>query len=71
MKSNYDKAIPNYEKAIQLEPQNTPAMGNLGLVYIKLKDYKKAKYYFEKSLAVDPAQVRIKKYVAKLEKMGF
>ena len=45
----YDRALAFAEKADDLVPNNGIVMNNLGVVYAKLKDYKKAGEYFKKA----------------------
>lgn len=44
-----EKAIYHFEKAIELKPDYTPAINNLGTVYFDKKDYDAAIAYFKKA----------------------
>lgn len=41
----YKEALKDYEKALQLKPESAEIHYNLGLLYIKLKDYEKARLH--------------------------
>ena len=41
-KGNYDKAVENYEKALEAEKGNQEAYYELGLTYLKMKKYDKS-----------------------------
>ena len=64
-KKEYPKAIPAYEKAIQLYGKDPAYNNNLGLVYEAQKDYVKAESYYRKSIEVDPS------YGAAWESLGY
>lgn len=42
---NYEEALKRYKEALQLMPDSSEAHYNLGLLYLKLKDNKQAKYH--------------------------
>ncbi|MFM2061141.1 MAG: hypothetical protein RLZZ507_811 [Cyanobacteriota bacterium] len=44
---NWDQAISNYEKAINLDPDNAQAHRQLGLIYEQLQDLEKAKIEYK------------------------
>jgi tetratricopeptide (TPR) repeat protein len=49
------KAVEEYQKVLDLDPENAEVHKNLGLLYFyKLKDYPKAKKYWEKYLVLNP-----------------
>lgn len=51
----YDKAIANFIKASEIDPNHQQSLYNLGIVYrYDLKDYKKAIEAWEKLLAINP-----------------
>lgn len=51
----FRQAIDEYQKTLDLEPQNPEVHKNLGLLYYyKLRDYSKAKKYWEKYLTLNP-----------------
>lgn len=52
-KSYFDKAKLNYEKALELEPDNKYAFNNIGCLYYDIEEYDKAIEYYEKGLEYD------------------
>jgi len=51
----YDRAIDNFTKANQVDPQHSVSLFNLGITYrYDLQDFPKAKTAWEKFLAVNP-----------------
>jgi len=48
-KGNYDKALANLNKAAGIAPNNGIIENNLGTVYAKMKDYKKAEEHYKKA----------------------
>jgi tetratricopeptide (TPR) repeat protein len=50
---NPPKAIAAYQSLVELEPDNMPALNNLGLVYARLKDYPKSVEYYRRAMAAD------------------
>jgi protein O-mannosyl-transferase len=53
-RGEYDKAIVEFEAALQLNPKYFFALSNLGNVYGKQKNYPQAIVYFEKALKQKP-----------------
>ncbi len=51
---DYDNSIANYEKAIEINPQNAAALTGLGHAYNLLGQYDLAKTNYEKALEIDP-----------------
>lgn len=47
-----EQATANYEKALSLNPKFSGTSNNLGLIFLNSGDYRQARSYFEKSLAV-------------------
>lgn len=41
----YDEAVPQYKKAIELNPENAEIRYNIGLLYVDMKDYASARKY--------------------------
>jgi tetratricopeptide (TPR) repeat protein len=50
---NLDKALEEYEKAIQLDPGNTKAYTNAGAIYLKREDYDRAIQQFKKVIELN------------------
>lgn len=51
----FKQAIEEYHKTLDLDPQNPEVHKNLGLLYyFKLRDYSKARRYWEKYLTLNP-----------------
>jgi len=51
---NYSLVISQYEKILEITPNNSVAMHRLGLIYYGRKDYLTAEKYFEKVLNLYP-----------------
>lgn len=52
-KEQYEKAIGNYEKALQIDSLNKGVMHSLGRVYEELENYEKAIDYYKLALRLD------------------
>ena len=50
----YDKAIPEFEAALRIDPDYFFGLNNLGNIYGKKQDYARAIFYFEQALAEKP-----------------
>jgi len=50
---NYDKAIEYYTKVLELEPEDTDTMNNLGLALVCKSNYKEAISLYQKALEID------------------
>ncbi len=50
----FDQAIPWYEEALRLQPQNTDVLVDLGICNRNLGKMREALAYFDKALGVDP-----------------
>jgi tetratricopeptide (TPR) repeat protein len=50
----YQKAIADYDRAIQLDPQYTDAYINRGVAYHDLNEYEKAIANYDRALQIDP-----------------
>jgi len=51
---NWNSVIAQYEKILEISPNNSIAMHRLGLIYYGQKDYLKAEKYFEKVVNLYP-----------------
>ncbi|MCP4440994.1 MAG: tetratricopeptide repeat protein [Aureispira sp.] len=69
-----DKAIPYYEKVIELDPSDKKVVYNFALVYLTKKDYNKCRLYLKKALAIDAtyskASDKLKEIDAYVEKQN-
>jgi tetratricopeptide (TPR) repeat protein len=54
-KENVEAAIAEYQKVVQLDPQNRSAYNSLGYIILKQKDYDAAEFNFKKYIEVAPA----------------
>jgi len=54
---NFERAIKNYNKAIELNPSSAGPYNNLGNIYFLLGDRDKAIALWQRSLAINPGQV--------------
>ena len=50
------KAMELFEKAVELDPNNTPAYYGIGMAYLAARDLDKAIYYWEKALKILPSE---------------
>jgi tetratricopeptide (TPR) repeat protein len=48
------EALQDYERALQLSPNDAGILNNLGSLYYELKDYARSKECYDKVLAVNP-----------------
>jgi len=55
----YDNAIQQYTKTLEMEPDYVPALLDLGTAYMKLGDYRSAIAQFEKARTVDRDSVLV------------
>lgn len=67
---NLDQAIPFFKKALEIEPNNVPALNNLGVVYENLKKYDEAISYYDQVVAIEPAISRYMNRAGVYEKKG-
>ncbi len=51
---NFDAAIEYFQHALQIDPQHSIALGNLGSAYRQKKDWAQAKTMLERALAINP-----------------
>lgn len=61
----YDKSLIFDKKALELEPDNTQFLKNVGLSYYLLKDYKNASEYLKKVLDKNPEDKEAKEFLNK------
>uniref|UniRef100_A0A7V3VU78 Tetratricopeptide repeat protein n=1 Tax=candidate division WOR-3 bacterium TaxID=2052148 RepID=A0A7V3VU78_UNCW3 len=53
-----DDAMDNFSRTLELDPLSAKGLNGLGVVYLKKHDYKQAKSYFQKAIAVDNAYIQ-------------
>lgn len=46
------EALARYEKAVEMDPGNEYALGNIGVIHLKRQDYAKCMEYTEKALDI-------------------
>jgi tetratricopeptide (TPR) repeat protein len=51
-----DKAIEEYNKALELDPNYGMALNGLGYVYMRIRNYEKAVEYFKRYVSVSPGE---------------
>jgi tetratricopeptide (TPR) repeat protein len=62
--SRADEAISVYQKALKLSNNDKAILLNLGLVYLRQEDHARALPFFERVVAMDPAQLQARQLVA-------
>ncbi len=55
---DYDMALREFNRILELDPQNPYALGNRGEIYIRQKNYDAARKDLEKAIEVDPKYER-------------
>ncbi|MDA8403675.1 MAG: tetratricopeptide repeat protein [Desulfobacteraceae bacterium] len=56
-KGDSQQAMRHFKKALEINPQYSPAVETIGQEYIKLKDYAHALGHFQKALLFDPLNI--------------
>jgi len=56
---DFDKAIHNYQKALEIDVQHIPSMLNLGFLYNELKEYSLAIHYFNEGIKIQPKNIQL------------
>lgn len=71
IKKNYAKAIPYYEKALQLNPEFAAAWQDLGLIYLELDLYEESLQAFKSLESLKPNDKQVKATIARVyQRMG-
>ncbi len=65
-----DRALKMFEKAVELEPENPTFNYNLGLLYVKMKQYDKASQYADKAYALGFPLPGLRNQLAEMRKGG-
>lgn len=67
----YDRALPEFKKAVDINPTDSKALYNIGYIYAEqYKDREKAEYYFQRFLELtpdDPNADAVKNYLIEWE----
>jgi tetratricopeptide (TPR) repeat protein len=68
---NYDEAIKNYSKALELEPRNYAAVLFIGNTLFRKQEFAKADEWYEKAIQIDPnIETGYRYYADTLAKQG-
>lgn len=59
----YAEAVPELERALGMRPSSTHVLNNLGNIYARREEYGRALDYWNRSLAIDAAQPKIREAV--------
>jgi tetratricopeptide (TPR) repeat protein len=54
IQENYEEAIINYKRAIELNPSNISALNNKGIALFRLKRYQEAIDSYDKAIEINP-----------------
>jgi serine/threonine protein kinase len=54
VKGDYAKALPDYERCVQLESSWALALNRTGATHVRLDNKRKARYYYERAVNVEP-----------------
>ncbi|MEW6041460.1 MAG: tetratricopeptide repeat protein, partial [Elusimicrobiota bacterium] len=65
-----DRAIINYQKALEINPDDIQVHTDLGHLYLTKRMYDKAQREFEKVLTLDPDNIDVKKFYKILKSQG-
>jgi Tfp pilus assembly protein PilF len=60
----YTEATLELERALSMQPASTLVLNDLGMIYVKKKDFGRTLDYWNRSLAIDPRQPQIRDAVA-------
>jgi Flp pilus assembly protein TadD len=58
--NRYTEGMPEFERALGLQPSSTLVLNDLGIFYAKKNDYARALDYWNRSLSIDPRQPAIR-----------
>ena len=64
------QGIVTLERSLNLDPENTLSLCDLGVCYLHVKNYKKAHSLFEHVLSMDPKNERAKECVEAIARMS-
>lgn len=61
---NYDAAIADYERVLEIRLWDWTALGNLGFIYMELNDYNRALEYFDETIYRNPRDQAVFLYLS-------
>ncbi len=64
---DYWRAIKEFDKALDIQPDNFKANNNIALAYLKIGELEKAKEHFDRALKADPTALDVSENLARLE----
>lgn len=67
--NNRVQGIVTLERALNLEPDNTLSLCDLGVCYLHVRNFQKAKTLFQRALDIEPENERAKECVNAVEKL--
>ena len=53
LKGDWQNAVKQYDKALEIDPERLTALANKGVIYTQLKQFDQAKTYFNRALEID------------------
>jgi Flp pilus assembly protein TadD/4-amino-4-deoxy-L-arabinose transferase-like glycosyltransferase len=65
-RGDYETALDAYKKALRYSRNNAVLLGNIASTYYKLKDFNRARRYWEESLGIDPKNEQIIQHLKNL-----
>ena len=68
VRHSHRKAVADFERALELSPENVDIHYNLGLVYTEMGSYEKAQEAFAKVLLLKPSDRSAQQQIEKLQK---
>lgn len=66
LNSKFDEAKKNFDKVLEINPLNSQAYCNLGLIFEHKKDYEQAKQMYKKTLDIDETNKVAKEHLDKI-----
>jgi len=66
LNKQYNEAILEFQKALELDPRNARVLYNLGVIYESKEDIEIAKTLYNKALEIDPKLSEAQKHLDKL-----
>jgi len=69
LKSNFNDAIMLFNRALEISPENSGYICNLGLCYLEMKKYESARHYLYKAKYLNPQDTKIDECIELLNKV--